>query len=133
MADGKCSQCQNTKRKTKIAPAFEAKRNWLFMRLTYRDDGQINAFTGIGRSMDAKKLIDNPILKAVATLLVAAMSYYAVKSHSDVWKLRAAMTGSILSASYLVAHGLLWLSLRWMVYAMRYPDPDDEPTCPSSP
>jgi hypothetical protein len=129
MASKKCPHCEYTK-KTKVTPPFKAERPWLFMRLTYSDDGNVYPFVGIGKAMGVKKFVDNPILKAVATLTVAAMSYYAVKFHSDTWKLRAALTGSILSASYLLAHGLLWLSVRWMVHA-RYPDAEDEPDLPN--
>lgn len=47
--------------------------------------------------MSTMKWVDNRDLKAVATLIVAAMSYYVVKHKSDNWKLGAAGIGASLS------------------------------------
>lgn len=62
--------------------------------------------------------------------MVSLLSLWAFYKHKEALKPIAAGFAALMSGLYLLGHLGQWISLKWMVSAMRYPDPTDDPPPP---
>jgi len=118
-ANKTCPTCEHPKKKL-VHQKFDLGEPRLLTWLTFNKHGEYIPFLALDRVVSVMGLVDKPVVKASAALLVGAFSFVGLRWHLDKIKLLAACLGMVLPAVYLACHILKKPLARWLSRAMDY-------------